>query len=242
MKILVCTYSGNEKYIDLCVRILDERWTNHPPIIVCSDRGNFVFENKIVCKKRDWVLMMEGCLRELLATNRITIDEQVIVLLEDHVPYASVDGAAIERLAGFLQQHGNTYLNLSGHGADQLVGCENGWHIYNLELHTFSSLHPAIWSVRHFMETLAFARESGALDPWRFERTRIPGSVHFTVDKVAWPSVHGGFLFRGMVNVPAMKFMQIGSLKRLRRLLLWKFVLELPKRLLGRLIAPTPGG
>ena len=166
--------------------------------------------------------MMQGCLRELLSSDRIGFDEQVVVLLEDHVPYASVDGTAIERLAGILQQHGDTYLNLSGHGPDKLVCDQNGLRVYSMELHTFSSLHPAIWSVRHLMETLAFARESDAIDPWKFERLRIPGSVHFTVDKVAWPSVHGGFLFRGMVNVPAMKFMKLGSLKHLRRLLLWK--------------------
>jgi hypothetical protein len=235
MKILMCTNKHNERYIDLCIKITAELWPNHPEIIVCSNLGNFDYQNKVICKHTEWVPVLAGCVNQLVGASRIGANEQVLMLLEDHVPHAPVDGGCISQLASYLSAHGNTYLNLSGHGQDAPVAHLNACAVHLMELHTYSSLHPAIWSVSHLRKTLAHASEQGIKDPWGFETIRLPGVRHFTSGSTVWPSAHGGFLWTGKVNVPAMRHMRKGASRKLRRLLLVKLLLESPKRVLERL-------
>ncbi len=235
MKIILCTYSKNEKYIDSCIKVLDELWIDHPEIIVFSDRGNFEHRQKAIGTSRGWVPMMAECLDESIKVGAIGVNEETVLLLEDHVPHRPVSGSLMLELGAFLRKNANTYLNLAGHGKGKLLARMSACSVHSLEFHAFSSLHPAIWSVVHLRAALDAALESGAHSPWQFEKSRIPDAVHYTTGEEVWHSPHGGFLWEGMVNRPALATMRSGTLIYLRRRLVSKFVAELPKRILKRI-------
>src|SRR5690348_13700882 len=116
MKLLLVTYSRNERYVDLCTSVLDELWPLHPEIVVCSDRGGFRYGNRIIVQHPDWVPMMHGCLSLLLESGRLALDEHVLLILEDHIPNAAINGVHIQALSDFLRAHGDAYLLLGGYG------------------------------------------------------------------------------------------------------------------------------
>src|SRR3569832_2523015 len=126
LKILMTPFSGNEKYIDTCVRILSHFWPDHPELIVCSDRGAFEYDNKVVAPLKDWTSLTAAVLTELLDAVRLSPEDQLILLLEDHIPHARIDGAALLQLASYLRANGNTYMNLGGHGQAQRIGEAGG--------------------------------------------------------------------------------------------------------------------
>lgn len=237
MMILMCTYSHNEPYVDLCVDILGQFWPGHPELVVCSDRGNFVYANKVVTPGATWTGVLAGGLRGLQDSGRVGERDQVLLLLEDHVPSGPVPTSVIERLLPFLDARRAGYVNLSGHGASAPAGKVEGCDIHVLDMYHFSSLHPAIWTVAHLARTLDYARENGLESPWQFECIRLPGSEHLTTQGVLWPSVHGGFLWQGRVNVPALRSMKQGAQKALRTMLLRKLAGEIPRRLVNRVAA-----
>lgn len=234
LKLVMSTYSRNERYIDLCTEILAYHWPNHPELIVCTDRGNFNYSDSVIAREACWPSVLAVGIDQLIERGRLHRKDHVILLLEDHVPHAPIDDAAIRELSTFLAEHGDTYLNLSGYGAGDAIAVVGAHTVHLLHIHTFSSLHPAIWSVSHLRKTLAHARAHGITDPWAFERISLPDTTHYTTDKQIWPSAHGGFLWRGLVNVPSLRYMRKGPATKLRRLLLLKLLLESPRRLLAR--------
>lgn len=231
MKIILSTFSKNEHYIDLCMKVIDELWADHPEVIIFTDRGRFLNSNKIISTQREWVAMMSECIDQCIDLKKIDFNEQVLILLEDHIPYGNIDGKLIFELGEFLKINGNTYLNLSGHGRSEKIIDIYGCNVHNMVLHTFSSLHPSIWSVEHFKRTLDYAIKNNITDPWGFEKIRLENKKHFTTGSLIWPSTHGGFLWTGMVNVPALKYMKQGSLLPLRRKLFIKLIREAPGRI-----------
>lgn len=234
LRIIVSTYSKNERYLDLCIEILRQNWQQHPDVVVFSDEGAFTYQRRVLSGDVTWVGMMSECLRKSIREGLIGEDDQVILLLEDHVPHGAVDGKLIDALGKYLRRLGNTYLNLCAHGVADQCGSEVGCSVHAMHLHTYSSLHPAIWSVGHLQRSFRAARETGAESPWQFERLRLPSSLHYTTGISVWPSPHGGFLWRGVVNRPALSTMKAGALKALRRRLLVRLVGEMPGRLFRR--------
>jgi len=238
MKLLLSTHSKNEKYVDLCITIITELWPEAPELIVCTNKGSFSYQDRVISAHKDWVPMMEDCINQLVAAGRIPEEEPIVLVLEDHIPHAAINNKTILQLADFLRTSGDSYLNLGGYGKGrQKIADVDGTSVYAMDLHTFSSLHPAIWSVQHFRRTLSNALESGISDPWRFERIRLARTCHYTTGSKIWPSTHGGFLWQGKVNVPALKHMKQGSSLLLRRQLFMKLILEIPARISERLLA-----
>src|SRR5207237_4647560 len=125
--------------------------------------------------------------------------------------------ATLFDLSAYLREHGNTYMNLGGYGQAEAAGQAGGCAVHVMRLPTFSSVHPALWSVSHLMKALEYAREHAIGDPWGLERICLPAAQHFTTGRQVWPSTHGGFLWRGWVNVPALRNMRQGPQKALRR-------------------------
>jgi hypothetical protein len=235
MKIVLCTYSKNEKYADLCVRILDELWEGHPEIVLFSDRGEFAYPRRVIGSSHAWTPMVIECLHKAIEIGAIGADEPIVLILEDHVPHQAVDGERILQLAEYMKANANTYLNLGGYGKGQLLKDMGACRIHRFEIYQFSSLHPAIWSIAHLRATLDAALRSGAESPWQFETVRIPNTVHYTTGEVIWHSPHGGFLWEGLVSRSALATMRSGALRSLRRRLVSRFVLELPRRVRKRI-------
>jgi hypothetical protein len=243
MKIVVCTSQKYERYLDLCIAVLEEKWKKHPEIIVFSNRGGFDYKNRIIHATGGWVPMMKGCLEQLFSSGRVAADEPIILILEDHVPFARIDGALMFRLAEFLKDVSGCYLNLGAYGRGPKLADLQCCSIHLMELHAYSSLHPAIWTASHLLRSLIYASEHGIDDPWRFEKGRFPDAKHFTSGVMTWPSVHGGFLWQGKVNVPALAHMNHGTLLPLRTVLLKKLILEAPGRwLIRRKVVPGSAG
>jgi hypothetical protein len=179
---------------------------------------------------------MSECLDESVRPAMISSEENVVLLLEDHVPHALVDGNLITGLDRFVCDNGSTYLNLGGDGPGRFVASVGDCAVHLFEMHEFySSLHPAIWSVAHLRRTLDSAIAHGANSLWQFEGAALPGYVHYTTAAKVCPSPGGGFLRQGSVNRPTLRTMPTGALIGLRRKLLLRLMREAPGRLARRL-------
>ncbi len=234
------THSRYERFVPLCLRALKHFWPDHPELLVFSDLGRFDHPGKVISPAKSWVGMMSECLATSLRQGKLSEDEHVLLLLEDHIPHGPVDGRAIEWFSQSLRLQEDTYVGLFevdhlGAGRAELVSKGDEFALHRFELPNFSSLHPAVWSVRHLRRTLELAKELGRNTPWRFEYVRMNGVTHYLSGEGAWDSPHGGFLYQGMVNVPSLRSMREGPLRNLRRRLLWRLVPEVPGRLARRL-------
>lgn len=234
VKIIITTFGLHEHFVSYCIRSLNYFWPERPDVIVFSDRGSFSYANKVISPEGKWVPMVLDCLLRALSSGMIHADDSVLLLLEDHIPHASVPDKTIKLLSKQLKQRDNTYLNLAGHGPDQLVAALDSVSLHHMEFDWFSSLHPAIWSVPHLLKTLQFATERQQLSPWQFERIRLAGATHYTTDSSVWPSPFGGFLVDGKVNVQALATMGAGPMRSLRRRLLLRLLREAPGRIRRR--------
>ena len=234
------THSRYEPFVPLCLRVLKHFWPDHPELLLFSDAGRFEHPGKVLSPARSWVTMLSECLATSLEQGRLTEDEHVLLLLEDHIPHARVDGRAIEWFSQSLRVHEDTYVGLFevdhlGAGRGEVVSKGAEFALHRFDLPNFSSLHPAVWSVRHLRRTLARAEELKQTSPWQFEYVRISGVTHYVSGAGAWESPHGGFLYQGKVNIPALRSMREGPLRTLRRRLLWRLVPEVPGRIARRL-------
>jgi hypothetical protein len=231
MKILMTTHSKCECYVDMGIAILDDLWPVHPELIVVSDRGDFQYPNRVIVAPPDWLGLLRAAVTQLINRGMLQPDEIVLLLLEDHIPDCPVDDAVMTGLEAVMQQDGCSYLALIGEGCTGAPLYSAPVDVTLYESPKYSSLHPALWKVSHILRTLDRADEVRNDDPWAFENTRVPGVRHLTTTQKVWPSRHGGFLWRGMVSVPALQHLTHESQRPLRRKLLWKFLPEIPGRI-----------
>ena len=231
LKTIMTTFGKNEQFIPYCVNALDHFWPEMSNLIIFSDQGNFSHGRKIISTESSWARMVLDCLNNSIRNDLLKLDEFVIILLEDHIPHTRVPHDVIELMSEKLSDIDGVYVNLAGHGPGEPVLGIDGALLHHMEFEWPSSLHPAIWSVRHFLDTLKFAIAQDQLSPWQFERLRLPGSVHYTTGYCVWPSPFGGFLVGGKVNRHALATMKSGPNRFLCRKLLIRLMRELPGRL-----------
>jgi hypothetical protein len=240
------TFGNNEQYVPYCVDALAHFWPEMTDLLIFSDRGDFSHTPKIISKETGWVPMVLECLTTAIGQGLLKDDDFFVLLLEDHIPHDRIPHEVIVDLSDKLSGLEKTYLNLAGHGPAEFVSRLDGVSLHVMEFDWFSSLHPAIWSVRHLLDTLTFASEQGVLDPWEFETVRLARARHYTTGARVWPSPFSGFLIGGRVNRRALATLTAGPVRPLRRKLLRQLLRELPgriwRRVRGRLSPPARGG
>ncbi len=222
--ILMPTCGKYERYIDGCADAIDALWPGHPDLWVLTDRGDFRYGRSVVVERLEWAALVAGAVDRLVADGHLTRSDRVLLLIEDHTPVAAVPWVDVERVAALSVERDLKFVSLNGDfgtGRTAEIGRAGALGVYEMapDYLYFSSLHPAIWEVGHLSDMLAHARAAGDVDPWRFEKLRLPGVPHFTTDAV-WTSHYGGFLKGGWVDIHVVRAMKHPGLRRLRRELL----------------------
>ncbi len=234
LKTVMTTFGSNEQYVPYCVDALAHFWPEMTDLLVFSDHGSFSYARKIISKESRWVPMVLECLTMAIEQNLLNTEDFIVLLLEDHIPHDRIPNDVIVALSDKLFDLEKTYLNLAGHGPAEVVSRRDGVSLHRMDYQWFSSLHPAIWSVRHLLDTLAFASEQDLLGPWEFETVRLARTHHYTTGTKVWPSPFSGFLIGGRVNRRALATLTASAVRPLRRKLIRQLLRELPARIWRR--------
>lgn len=199
LKLLLFTSKKYERFVDRGIAVLECRTQSAFRTAVISNLGNFKYPVRFICHQQDWVQMALGGVKAALAANFCSEDDHLIVAMEDHIPYRSMDIPALLGIHQFVCENSIEYLNLFGLKSHSRITEYNGQEIRKVWPVYYSSLTPAIWRVCHLLELLETAVARGIQRPWDFEKTECP-QPHGTLAKMHWPMVTDGFMAQGRVN------------------------------------------
>lgn len=233
--IIITTYSKNEKYIDHCIKILNTLWPNHPKIYVLTDKGNFKYNKKVVIKDSSWIKVVAEGMKVLVENKKINNDDYIFLLLEDHIPLEMVPDDLINRFVEYIKEKKISFLSLTGHGGAKKITEIAGQEIFEIheKFQFYSELHPAIWKVSHLINITKKALKVNRRTIWDLEHVRDSQVKHYTSGrykkgKFIWPSFFGGFLFKGRLNIKALKKMHHPVFKDLKKILIKDYISGFP--------------
>lgn len=215
--ILMPTFNKRHRYFPTVELILKDEFDIQEPFYIVTDAPieNSV-SNVIVSDKRSWAeILLDGLLEVEAKVN----PKYIFVLLEDLIPFSTVNRDKFFRDFSLIEQHG--YKNLSfctySKSYPEMIRIEET-HFYKIpdDYIYYSQLQPAFWELDYLKSILTGMISSGKTSAWDFEFVNL-GHPHL-ISLYVWPNILGGFIEAGKVNVHALKIMDRSpNLRKLRK-------------------------
>ena len=223
--VLISTHKVAARYVPLVRLALRAFWPEAPPIRFISDGGIEPADDVYIEPEPRFVpLMLCGLARLQVEFPNV---RHVFHMLEDHCPLRRCDGERISALLSIVRDRDLAAVSFPTYSwpwnkteyIDYPDGKVRTWRrIDTVEIDgeafarvprnffRYFQVQPTIWRIPYLVNACDEARAAGVFDPWGFEAMQFPNSDQHYVSQYNWPTVHHGFLAKGVVNLKAIDF------------------------------------